>query len=119
MRAALGAARSSSALVQLQLIGAHRAEGERIEDEDRALALRSCSVKRSPSARAEPELGAGVPGARTRHLLLAQAELFDSCAVALEVLALEVVEEAPAAPDEHQQAAARVVVFALRRAGAR
>src|SRR6516225_9800848 len=45
--------------------------------------------------------------------LLAQAELFDQGAIALEVLALEVGQKAPAAAHEHQQATARVVVFAL------
>ena len=54
--------------------------------------------------------GAGCPAATTAMALAAQAELADQRAVALEILLLEVVQEAPAAADEHQQAAARVVV---------
>ena len=55
--------------------------------------------------------GAGVPGAMTlTGRLAAQAELADQPAVALEVLLLEVVEQPAAPADEHQQAAARVVV---------
>src|SRR3954471_8997267 len=42
--------------------------------------------------------------------LAAQAELADQRAVALEILRLEVVEEPPAAPDQHEQPAARMVV---------
>ena len=70
----------------------------------------SCARKRSDGRQRSRER----PGAS-----LAQAELFDQRAVALEVAALQVVQEAPAAADEHQQAAARVVVFAAARAGAR
>ena len=43
-----------------------------------------------------------------------QTELLDQGAVALEVRALEVVEQAAAAPDELEQAAARVVVLRVR-----
>src|SRR5665213_212297 len=43
--------------------------------------------------------------------LLAQAELADELAVALEVLVLQVDEQAPALTDLHQQAAAAVVVL--------
>src|SRR5205085_3739610 len=39
-----------------------------------------------------------------------QPELLDESAVAVEVLALEVVEQPPPLADEHQQAAPRVVV---------
>src|SRR4051794_29360305 len=42
--------------------------------------------------------------------LSTKAELADQRAVALEIVLLEIVEEATAATDEHQQAAARVVV---------
>src|SRR5438045_122541 len=42
--------------------------------------------------------------------LAPQAELADQRAVALEIVLLEVVQEAAAAADEHQQAAARVMV---------
>src|ERR1700761_2084561 len=45
--------------------------------------------------------------------LLAEAELFDQSAVALEVASLEVVQEATAFADQHQQATPRVVIFAL------
>src|SRR5437588_7661461 len=44
---------------------------------------------------------------------LAQAELFDQRAVALQVGALHVGQKTPPAADEHQQPAARVVVLAL------
>src|SRR5437899_2433826 len=50
---------------------------------------------------------------RGRRRSLAQAELLDQRSVPLEVGALEVCEKAPAATYEHQQAAARVVIFAL------
>src|SRR5262245_26916288 len=43
-----------------------------------------------------------------------QAELLDQGAVALEVRALQVVEQPSAAPDELEQAAARVVILRVR-----
>src|SRR3954454_21803342 len=46
--------------------------------------------------------------------LPAEAELLDEGAIALEVFALQVVQEPPAAADELQQAAARVVVVLVR-----
>src|SRR6478752_10500073 len=46
-------------------------------------------------------------------VLAAEAELGDQGAVALEVGALEVTEQAAALADQHQQAAARVVVLAV------
>src|SRR5213592_1919265 len=74
--------------------------------------LRSSSVKASPSSVFSRSSGAGVPGATipTRRLP-AQAELANQRAVALEVLLLQVVEQAPALADQHEQAAARMVVL--------
>src|SRR3954467_15540441 len=46
--------------------------------------------------------------------LAAQAELLDQGAVALEILALQVVQEAAAPSDELEQAATRVVVVLVR-----
>ena len=43
--------------------------------------------------------------------LLAQAELADQRAVALEVVLLQVVQQAAALADEHEQPAARVVIL--------
>ena len=47
-------------------------------------------------------------------MLATQAEVGDERAVALEVGALEVAQQPAALADQHQQAAARVVVLALR-----
>src|SRR3954462_13912514 len=46
--------------------------------------------------------------------LAAEAEFLDEGAVALEVLLLQVAEQAAALADEHEQAAARVVVLLVR-----
>ena len=46
--------------------------------------------------------------------LAAQAEVRDDVAVAVQVGALEVAQQAAALADEHQQAAARVVVLGVR-----
>src|SRR5437764_12687360 len=46
--------------------------------------------------------------------LPAEAELLDEGAIALDVFALQVVQEPPAAADELQQAAARVVIVLVR-----
>src|SRR6185312_8586643 len=59
------------------------------------------------------------PGARSNFhspglVLPPQTELLDQGAVALEVRALEVVEQPATAPDELEQAAARVVVLRVR-----
>src|SRR5687767_5844509 len=48
------------------------------------------------------------------ELLAAEAELLDEGAVALDVLSLEVVEEAPPLPDELQEAAPRVMILRVR-----
>jgi hypothetical protein len=44
-------------------------------------------------------------------VLTPQPEARDELSIALDVLALEVVEEPPTAADEHQQPATRVVVL--------
>src|SRR5882762_6723471 len=49
----------------------------------------------------------------TARRSLAQAELFDERAVALQVGALQIGQKAAPAADQHQQPAARVVVLAL------
>src|SRR4051812_14686480 len=78
-------------------------------------------VKASPSAVLSVKSGAGWPATTiptirlrsegmSRLHLPAQAELADQRAVALEIVSLQVVEEAAASADEHQQAAARVMV---------
>src|SRR3954470_4847261 len=55
--------------------------------------------------------GARSESAEIRDRSSAQAELADERAVALEVPLLQVVEQPPALADEHEQAAARVVVL--------
>src|SRR3954471_16350792 len=73
-----------------------------------------CSrVKRSPSYVLSENSGAGCP-ASIAIALPAKAELADQRAVPLQVLPLEVVEEAAAAANEHQQAAARMVIVLVR-----
>src|SRR5580693_542455 len=59
--------------------------------------------------------GAGVAGRRVpvEGLLLADPQALDRLAVALEVLPLEVIEEAAAAADQLEQAAAAVVVLRM------
>src|SRR3954447_11948723 len=51
---------------------------------------------------------------RSARRLAAQAELLDEGAIALEILALQVVQEAPAAPDELEQSTTGVVVVLVR-----
>src|SRR4051794_30813890 len=70
---------------------------------------RSSRVKRSPWWVASENSGAGCPASITMGLA-AQAELADQRAIPLQVLPLEVVQEAAAAADEHEQAPARVVI---------
>ena len=50
---------------------------------------------------------------RPRELLFAQTQLLDQAVVALDVLLLEVREQAAALVDHHQQAAARMVVLVV------
>src|SRR5438270_7871435 len=75
----------------------------------------SRSLKRDPSRRASVKAGARVPATITpiAWTSLAQAELFDQRAVALQVGALQIGQEASAPAHEHEQSAARVVVLAL------
>src|SRR5215212_217334 len=74
---------------------------------------RSSRVNGAPWYLASENSGAGCP-ASIAMALAAQAELADQRAVRLQVLPLEVVQEAAAAADEHQQAAARVVIVLVR-----
>src|SRR4029078_4455794 len=53
-------------------------------------------------------------GIRPAERLAAQAELLDEGAIALEILALQVVQEAAAPSDELEQATTRVVVVLVR-----
>src|SRR5436190_8122436 len=55
-----------------------------------------------------------IPAPRSGSALATQAQLLDQALVALDVLALEVIEQAAAAVDHHQQAAAAVVVLLVR-----
>src|SRR5215212_7606450 len=74
----------------------------------------SCSrVKGWPSYVLSENSGAGCP-ASIAIALPAKAELADQRAVPLQVLPLEVVEEAAAAANEHQQATARMVIVLVR-----
>ena len=47
----------------------------------------------------------------SRKLLVAQFQLFRNGLVAAQILALEVIQKAPALADHHEQPAARAVVF--------
>jgi hypothetical protein len=55
----------------------------------------------------------GVPAELLALELLAQPELADELAVALEVRALQVIEKAAAAADEHEQPATRVMILLM------
>src|SRR5688572_24048059 len=55
-----------------------------------------------------------IPAPRSGCCLATQAELLDQGLVALDVLALEVVEEAATTVDHHQQATTAVVVLLVR-----
>src|SRR5215216_7127397 len=46
--------------------------------------------------------------------LLADIQSLDQVRIALRILAFEVVEQTPALPDQHQQAAARVMILCVR-----
>src|SRR5688500_20252753 len=75
---------------------------------------RQARVNGSPSKVASENSGAGSPAAMTAMCpgrgSAAQAELADQRAIPLQVLLLEVVEEPSAPADQHEQAAAGVVV---------
>src|SRR5207248_11687487 len=73
------------------------------------------SVKLEPSWRASANEGTGVPEPITliARASLAQAQVFDQRPVALEVGALQIGEKPPPAPDQHQQAAAGMMVLGL------
>src|SRR5690606_24274908 len=56
----------------------------------------------------------GPPKRAERSTLLAKAELRDERAIACLVLALEIIEQRAALVDQHQQAAARMIVLGVR-----
>ena len=58
--------------------------------------------------------GKAFAGEGARATLLADAELLDDAFVAIGIVLLQVVEQATALADEHEQAAARAVVFFVR-----
>ena len=49
--------------------------------------------------------------AMSRKLLVAQFQLFRNGLVAAQILALQIIQQAPALADHHQQPAARAVIF--------
>ena len=102
-------------LVDRELVGADRAEVERVEDEQDLAAAEVGERDLVAVLVAEGEVGRRLARRRSS----AQAELGDQGAVALEVVALEVAQHAAALADQHQQAAARVVVLGCACAGAR
>src|SRR3954463_1301719 len=57
--------------------------------------------------------GAAPSRRRTGPRLLSDVEALDEVRVPLRVLALEVIEQSPAFTDQHQQSAARVVIFCV------
>src|ERR1700728_3956632 len=71
-------------------------------------APRKCSAWSTSPAATRPRMWLDEttsPSTSSRGKLLAETELFDEGAVALEVAALQVVQEAAATSDEHQQSA--------------
>jgi hypothetical protein len=52
-----------------------------------------------------------ISGTRPRQALLAQTQLIDQIAVALDVGLFQIIEKAPALTDHKQKATARVVIF--------
>ena len=103
-------------LVDRELVGADRAEVERVEGEHQLAAGEVGERDRVAVLVGEGEVGRRGCRARSQRSgvgLAAEAEIGDQRAVALEVGALEVAEQAAAAADQHQQAAARVVVLAV------
>ena len=96
-------------LVDLKLVGADRAERRRVEDEDGRLAGEVVTRERCAVLAAQRELGNVASCGKDAHL--AQPELLDEGAVALEVVLLKVVQEPATAADEHEQPAAGVMVL--------
>ena len=79
---------------------------------DTTLQLSSGSKCRASDGRKIPK--ARRPTAGRHQALLAQAELVDHGFVALGIVLLEVVEQAPPLADQHEQTAARAVIFLVR-----
>src|SRR5918994_2411746 len=101
-------------LVDAELVGARGAEVRRIEREHEPAAREVREADAVAVLVAKREVGRGRTRLDHRGAELAtQAELADQGPVALDVVALEVTEQAAALADEHQEPAARVVVLAM------